>query len=344
MLERTQVLRIKTLNRKTYGGKIIAVASRHNFREAQDEIRTNSHIDSSKTYLNIVLRGEATAAGVAGEAVKLMTQANIKPLRKNAVLGIEAIVSLPPASGIDECAFFNAAVVWAEGYFELPILSAVIHNDEAAPHCHIIMLPLFDGRMLGNKVMGSKPRMLALQADFFDKVGQPFGLARQVPQKRLSGVARAKAAVLVIDCLVKTPKNLNEPTFRDALLDALTVNPMPLMVWLGFDMPENNNKTAKQFKPKTPIVVQAKTAIAVSAKNTQPLSCVVVLDSARIIEPPKALLEDDQIEKYSRVRDTELPSSCWDSEQGELIKPKINIKQKSAELERMKGVIQAIRI
>ncbi len=316
-MEPTQLLRIKTLNKKIYGGRIIAVASRHNLREAQDEMRAESSIDPLKTYLNVVLRGEATAAGVAGEAVKLMTQANIKPLRKNAVLGIEAIVSLPPSSGIDESAFFNAAVVWAEGYFELPILSAVIHNDEAASHCHIIMLPLFDGRMLGNKLMGSKPRMLALQADFFDKVGQPNGLARQTPQKRYSHVVRAKAAALVITCLVKTPKNLNEPTFRDALLDAITINPMPLMSWFGLDMPESISNVAKQFKPEMPIVVQPKSAIAVSAQNTQPLSCVVVLDSPRIIPPDNTHLPDE----YIRESDAEQMANNWDMELGVFVMP-----------------------
>lgn len=336
MVEHTLLFKAKSLNRKLQGNNIIAVAARHNLREILAERDSDSHIDQSRTHLNIVLRGEKMAAGVAGEAVRLMTQANIKELRANASLGIEVIISLPLDSGIKETAFFDAAVLWVETFYEFPILSAVIHNDEAAPHCHIVMLPLFEGRMIGGK-LGNKTRIKAATDDLYAKVGQPFGLARPTPTKRHSHAARTAAANTVIDCISKTPKNLNDPAFIDALRDALIPNPMPLVVWFGLDMPESNTKATNQLKPKIPIGIKHKTPSRDLAQKEQSLSCVGVLDSAQTIEPAEAPIDDD----YIRVREDELPAEEW--HEGEAIKRPTNFKPKSKEVERVSGAIQAMR-
>ncbi len=353
MIEHTQLLRVKKLK----GGGIIATAARHNLREIQAERGADSHIDPTRTHFNIVLRGAVNASDVASAAVQLMEQAKAKR-RKDEVLGLEVLISLRPASGIDEKGFFEAAVNWADNFFEIPILSAVIHNDEDAPHCHIIMLPLFDGRLIGSKLVGSRARLVAMQADFFEKVGQPYGLTRPVPQKRFSSVARAKAAASVVEYLAKNPKSLNEPTICDALRDALTDNPMPVMVALGLDMPESEKPKAKtfsgimtkRFKPEKPIgfkrvenVNPIGFDVVSDAEKEQSLSCVGFVNYSLTVEPPKASLEDDRIKEYSRERDAELTADYWDSERGEHIKPQTHIKPKSVELERMKGVIQAIR-
>lgn len=240
-----QLLRAKKLT----GGGIIAAAARHNLREIQAEKGADSHIDPRRTSQNDILRGAALAGDVAAEATARMEAAKVeqyRKLRKDAVRGLEIIFSLPPSSGIAERDFFTDAVAWAEGFYELPILSAVIHNDEAAPHCHVIMLPLFNGRMVGSKMMGNRNRLLAMQVDFFEKVGQGYGLARQTPAKHYSGAARMKAAEVVVNDLRKNPKRLDDPAIRDAVRDAIAENPMPVMGALGFEMPQ-----AKATKPKT---------------------------------------------------------------------------------------------
>lgn len=232
----------------TGGGKI-AAAARHNLREIQAEMGADSHIDPRRTSQNVILRGAVLAVEVAREAAARMAAAKVeqfRKLRKDAVRGLEIIFSLPPSSGIAERDFFTDAVAWAEGFYELPILSAVIHNDEAAPHCHVIMLPLFNGRMVGSKMMGNRSRLLAMQADFFEKVGQRYGLGRQTPAKQYSRAARVKAAEVVVNDLRKNPKRLDDPAIRDAVRDALAENPMPAMGALGFEMPQ-----AKAPKPKT---------------------------------------------------------------------------------------------
>ena len=240
-----QLLRAKKLT----GSGIITTAARHNLREIQAEMGADSHIDPCRTSLNIILRGAALAVEVAMEATARMKAAKVeqfRKLRKDAVRGLEIIFSLPPSSGIAEQDFFADAVAWAEGFYELPILSAVIHNDEAAPHCHVILLPLFDGRMIGSEKMGYIGHLSAAQDDFYEKVGQRYGLGRQTPTKRYSRAARVKAAEVVVNDLRKNPKRLDDPAIRDAVRDALTENPMPAMGALGFEMPQ-----AKAPKPKT---------------------------------------------------------------------------------------------
>ncbi|KHA78004.1 hypothetical protein NC77_14320 [Janthinobacterium lividum] len=61
------------------GKTIIVTAAKHNLREILAELDGNqgSAIDPSRTPLNCILRGPATAAGVASEARALMGAATV---------------------------------------------------------------------------------------------------------------------------------------------------------------------------------------------------------------------------------------------------------------------------
>lgn len=351
-MEHIQVLRIKKLK----GGGIIAHAARHNLREMQAEIGADSHIDPRKSSLNVVLRGAGRAADVAAEAVGLMEQAQLKrPLQKNGVHGLEIIFSLPSSSGIAEVDYFSDAVAWAELFFEIPILSAVIHNDEAAPHCHAIMLPLFDGRMIGSALMGNRTRLLAMQADFYAKVGQAYGLKRGTPTKRYSGAARAAAADMVVTALRRAKNSLDDPAIRDALCDVIAETmPAHLMELLQLDMPEVRTPKPKTFasimtkncperKHKKPIG-NGESSNPIGFNNLtivpkdQTLSCVGFGKSAPPIPPDNAPFQD----KYTRERETE-QSGYWDGERGEYIKMPIKTKTRSAKIERVRVAIQAMQ-
>lgn len=334
-MEHVQLLRVNKLK----GSGIIAIAARHNLREIQAEIGADSHIDPRKSSQNVVLRGAGRATDVAAEAVSLMGQAKIKPLRKDAVLGLEMLVSLPASSGIDEQAFFRDSVVWAEGFFEIPILSAVIHYDEAAPHCHVIMLPLFDGRMIGSGLLGNKTRLLAIQDDFHAKVGHGYGLKRGTPVKRYSRAARASASDRVVSALHRLPNTLNDPAIRDALRDVLVESmPVRLMELLGLDVPEVK---AQQSKPDKPIGFDRKKPIgfapAVTAQKEQTLSCVGFGVSAQDISPAASPITSDS--EYTRERDSELVDGCWDDESGKYIKLPVKPKRRQPEVDRVRGAI-----
>jgi hypothetical protein len=351
-MEHIQLLRVKRLNRKDYGGNIIAVAARHNLRENLNEL---DHIDQSKTSQNVILRGSVCAADVAAKAVNLMEQAQLKPLRKNAVIGIEILFSLPPSSGIAELDFFTDAVAWAEIYFEIPILSAAIHNDENAPHCHVIMLPLFNGRMMGDALIGDRKHIEALQADFHIKVGQRYGLKRGTSAKRHSATARRKAADSIIDAMRKKLKGIDAPTFWDAMRDIITEAPAVLMAWFGIEY----EKTKQSKKTFTSIMIQNKPERKArkpigNSKRTKPIGIAAVIsdtkihslcsvgfaDSTPLVSPVDAPFQDDCV----REREEDHAADYWNEVQGKFIKPPTKQKTMSAETERVRGAIMAIRL
>ena len=167
-----QLLRIKKLT----GKSIIQVAAKHNLREILTEYGAGheGHIDPSRAQFNYVLRGPDTAASVANAARSLLDNAGIKTLRKDAVQALEIIFSLSPQVPINHREYFTDATIWAESHFNAPIISATVHLDEAAPHCHVLVLPLINGRMIGSDLMGSRAKLLALQSDFYAQVGQRY--------------------------------------------------------------------------------------------------------------------------------------------------------------------------
>lgn len=350
-----QMLRVNKLK----GGNIIKTASRHNLREIQAELGADSHIDPLKIADNVILRGESTAQAVQQQAIDLMTAGGIilKSLRKDTVRGIELLVSLPPNSGIPERAFFEASLAWAESHFELPVLSAVIHYDEAAPHCHIILLPLFDGRMLGSAKLGYQSHFAAILTDFYEKVGKVFGLAKPAPRVVYSRVARQKMAGMVMDCLKRTPRWLEQPAVCDALRDTLTENPLLMMTALNLTVPETmREKTAANARREAvkSRVKQNVKPIGFEVEQTgqkmRSLSCVgfvhrdasnqamptAVSHPVKVVErhdtitpndpvmvvPDNTAMDSEEFEGDSvRERDCEIESRYWNDESGELMQP-----------------------
>lgn len=134
--------------KKLTGHGIIRTAAKHNHRELLAEVGANSagRIDPNRTPLNYVLRGPNTAAEVADLERSLLEKAGITNIRKDAVRGLELVFSLPPATKIDHREYFEEVTKWTESYFGVPLLSSIVHLDEAAPHCHILLLPLVGGR------------------------------------------------------------------------------------------------------------------------------------------------------------------------------------------------------
>lgn len=276
-----QFLRIKKLT----GKAIIEVAARHNHREILAELGAGSaeHINPARVRFNRVLHGPGTAAAVASHAKALMDAAGIKAIRKDAVRALEIIFSLPPDSSIDPDQFFDESIQWAGQYFAVPVISAIVHNDEAAPHCHVLLLPLVDGRMVGSDLMGGRAKLLAMQADYHAQVGRRYGLTRQAAQKRASASTRKRALDLAFDVL-----EANSGLSRAVLLALLAPHgndPAPLLLALGLAMPTPkavDSKFVKMmtkpcklekpigFKKSKPIGFDGRAAL----EDEQTLSCV----------------------------------------------------------------------
>ena len=235
-----QFLRIKKLT----GKAIIEVAARHSHREIVAELGVESggRIDPARVKLNRILIGHGTAAAVASQAQRLMDEAGIKATRKDAVKALEIIFGLPPQSSIDHDRFFNDSISWASQYLAAPIISAIVHNDEAVPNCHVLLLPLINGRMVGSDLMGGRSKLQAMHAAFHAEVGQRHGLNRQASQKRHSAATRKQAIDAAFDVL-DANSGLSSGVLL-ALLAPHISDPAPLLVALGLPMP------AERAKPK----------------------------------------------------------------------------------------------
>jgi len=234
---------------KLTGGGIVRRAARHNRRVIQAELGASGSIDPTRTHLNETLTGPPTADDVATLARDLMREAGIDKTRKNAVLALEIIFSLAPNHGLDERAYFTDCVRWAGDKFSgaQNILSADIHRDEAAPHCHVLILPLVAGRMVGSDLVGSRKTLRDTRQNFHSTVGSRYGLAKAPP--RPVGATKAAAAAKVLEKLRTGLDGALKSVIWPQLRSNIEQDPGPYMVALGIDVdrPSKRMKTMEEI-------------------------------------------------------------------------------------------------
>lgn len=331
-MKHDQVLRIGSLPTK----KKVSDAAKHNLRELPPE----PHIDPQRSHLNRILYGAATSKEVERQARTAWN--GVKKIRKNAIHGVEVLVCLPYTYTGDAMAFFNDALAWADEFFQVPVLSAIAHFDEPAPHMHIILLPIIDGELQGSKVMGDLKRIQAMQNDFYASVGRKYGLRRKTAQKRPIA-DRRNAAMQIMDALAANPALLSGGMIRHMLLEAVAQNPEPYAASLNMPMPEPKANPSKQTfvgimtKPqrperkKTPIghlhvvgmpeasTKKQKSYALVGDCDSLPVELPVIgrsIDLREVHDAEPQLVNDDDFE---RVRDGEIGADCWDADRGEFI-------------------------
>ena len=333
-------LSLKKLNE---GPGHLRVAARHNLRELQAEFGADSHIDASRIGDNVILAGPTTAGEVVALSDELMAEVGAKVKRKDAVRAVELLFSLPPKISIDVDAFFADAVEWVRGFFRVPILSAVIHKDEAAPHCHVLMLPLVDGRMMGSDLVGNRARLRSMQSAFYESVGLRYGLVRPKAAKRHSAASRRKAAELAYTAIVSDSKLLIRPIVGDAIVDAFRRDPEPLLNAIGIAMPIQQ-KPLKSFaaimtkpckpepriwKPNTIGFENESKPIGFAnfkRQEKEPYVSVGFRSSTEVCIASEAVSQTplpdlpDAATKFQRVSDDQ-PAECWDADLGEFHEP-----------------------
>lgn len=242
-------LRLKKLK----GAGKIRVAAAHNLRAIAAEIGAASHIDPARCRLNVHLAGPETPQGVSDLADALMHAAGVAKLRKDAVRAIEVLFSLPQGlNGFPYSDYFAACVEWAGAEFGA-VLCADVHHDEAAPHVHVLCLPLVDGRLVGSDLVGGPGKLRALQADFHTKVARVFGLKR-AGARRQSAVSREQWLRGVLGVL----KARCDPVLKSALWpvirDVLERDPRPFAETLGFE-PESEGAGPSRRRSFTAIMI-----------------------------------------------------------------------------------------
>jgi hypothetical protein len=139
--------------------------------------------------------------------------------------------------------YFTACAQWAGAEFGGldNIVSVDIHRDEAQDHAHVLLVPLFDGRLRGSDAVGNKRKLSELQAKFFKDVAAGFGFSK--PRARLSGINKAQATRQVLDKLRQDPAA--KSAAWAVIRDSVERDPMPYALALGIVITDNPSKPAK---------------------------------------------------------------------------------------------------
>lgn len=154
--------------------------ARHNLREIAAELhgRDGARIDPTRCKYNQILRGPGTAKDIVDLMERRILDYGAVCKRIDQIKMFEVVVSLrEPVHDINQ--FFSETADWLTNWFDCPLLSAVIHNDEQEPHCHYLFVPLRDGRLQGSVVMGSKGDLHRLQVQYQEQLGQRYGLKQR---------------------------------------------------------------------------------------------------------------------------------------------------------------------
>ena len=318
-------LRLKKLT----GGGIISKAARHNRRVIQAELGASGPIDATRSHLNVTLMGPSTADEVAQLAKDKLMAAGITKTRKNAVMGVELVFSLPTGHPHDVTAYFTACAQWAGAEFGGldNIVSVDIHRDEAQDHAHVLLVPLFDGRLRGSDAVGNKKKLTELQATFFKDVAAGFGFSK--PRARLSGNNKAQATRQVLDRLRQDPAG--KSAAWAVIRDSVERDPMPYALALGIVITDTPNKPAKTMRQiftstgkgprkEKPIGFQSEKPNRVSGSpdaQTLGLCRESISPPPPKAPPPPASEDTSNDDSVIRVRDRDLDATSYNPDTGE---------------------------
>ncbi|MBS1189670.1 MAG: hypothetical protein H6R10_1462 [Rhodocyclaceae bacterium] len=343
--------------KKLVGKNFPLNAAKHNLREIQAEIGADKHIDASRIRQNRILAGPSSAAEVAASAESMLKAAGISSLRRDAVRSVELVISLPAWASVVQSTYFEDVLDWVCRFFAVPVLSAVIHLDEAAPHCHVLLLPLVNGRMVGSDLVGNRSRLRAIRDDFFANVASKHGLTPPSASAHSSADSRKQAASLILDTIEAQPELLSNLAIKEAMREVLKRNPEPVLVAMGIrpdslsagtsrfvsimTKPCSPENTVRPKQGRNPIGFAPPAAI----EKPRTLSCVgfdgsdaTGIDGSpgqrnaafqsreapdhavSALDAPAAHLVQETSPEFARCRDDQ-PSEYWDSELGEFRSP-----------------------
>ena len=335
-------LRIKKLK----GGGIITVAARHNKRVIQAEMGATGSIDPTRSSLNETLVGPSAAADVGQLATDLMTAAGVGKLRKDAVMGLEIVFSLPPGHAFDDRAYFADCAKWAGGYFGgvQNILSVDIHRDEAQHHCHVLILPLIGRRMDGSNMLGGKQKLMEMHKQFHHDVAGRHGLSKA--PARLTGASKQAVAKQVLQKLRETGDSALQSAAWAAIRAAVESDPMQFVMTLGVEQqaPQKKRRTmAAIFTSKGKGSTKEANPIGFTPPTNRQTLCSVGFTPKSSSTTPAAVSElstvaggtydvptdavdnsgsgASTVSETIRVRESELDPALYDPTTGEYFKP-----------------------
>lgn len=221
---------------------VIPVVAKHLCREIPAEAcRSGGRIDPSRTALNYTLiPGMTTEAAITACAITAMQEHVIERQRerKDQIMGVELVFSLPEGFQGDQRRFFAECLLWTERHFPAPaqIIAAVVHLDESNPHLHVVLVPIVaPGRMDGHKVVGYVGLYAKRVSSFYEEVAQRFGLRKPQPKVKLTSTQRHKLADRIIDQLMADGW-VGSPASVKAMHRKFVADPLPIAESMALSM------------------------------------------------------------------------------------------------------------
>ncbi len=218
---------------KVKGGNGVLSALKHNKRTLQAGRGAGANIDPLRTSFNYALTGSDNAEQIDRRAKVLMVQAGIDKPRKNGVMALEIIFSLPiDRHQQDTQPFFKDCLLWVKKNIPGALLSFDVHLDESAPHAHALILPLVNNKMKGHEIMGGKENLMRLINLFHSEVARHYGLSRN-ETKRFTNQDKVDVVKQVLHSLVDDP--VMKSMIWSSVRDDIQKDPLPYAQLLGIE-------------------------------------------------------------------------------------------------------------
>jgi hypothetical protein len=279
---------VKTIGLSRCNGRkpcTLLEAARHNLREIQAERGAVGRIDARRMDSNSVMTGPPTATEVQALCDRLLMAVDTTRLKRDHVQAVEVVFSLPPGTAIDADQYFTSCLRWLSDVLPMPVLLATVHHDEAAPHMHVLMLPIVAGKHIGGALI-DRAKLLSLRESFFTQVAGPAGLQRQ--GAKLRGQPKQWAAEAVVRACesMSVPQSLGPlwAVFRASI----ERDPTPHMLALRIDMDTIRPRTTAT--PPSPIALDpSPIALEKPVQKIQGLSCVALAHQTIAPASPKPI-------------------------------------------------------
>lgn len=145
--------------------------------------------DITKTPQNKFWGAGASAKDVRNKVKTIISEAQKNAPRKfrdNTVKAIEYVMTASPewwktATREERNGYLKKCRSWLEKKHGRGCIAAEwLHLDEASPHLHAIVVPLFEGVLNAKHFLGGKRVCSELQTDFHKQCGEPYGLERGI--------------------------------------------------------------------------------------------------------------------------------------------------------------------
>lgn len=216
-------------------------ALHHNRRVDVEAWGEHSGVNILRTPFNVTLFGNPDIKIAVRESTERIRRSTTKTLRRDYVQAVEFVTSLPIDVEINLDAYFASVLQWTQEQFSIEnVISADVHKDQSAVHCHLLVLPITDGRYTGSSTI-SGTRFTAIRRSFEEQVGGRFGLRYPV---RISAATKSDAVKRTMNWL----RERSDPVLRSQILSpveqAIRKDPRPFMMELGIGL----SSSSRQFR------------------------------------------------------------------------------------------------